>query len=93
MLEASEDLTNLSHLNEPAGKRHARIAEWSSLTFNSSAGYQIAIFTKRNLYIQWYRVDRNKSLRPGGLALCTSDGTGLCWKATCFPSSASLRYR
>lgn len=32
MLEASEDLTNLSHLNEPAGKKYERIAKRPSLT-------------------------------------------------------------
>lgn len=32
MLEASEDLTNLSHLNEPAGEQHKRIVKWPSLT-------------------------------------------------------------
>ena len=93
MLEASEDLTNLSHLNEPAGKKCGRIAQLPSLTPCSFAGYQIAILTERNLYLQWYCVDRNKSLRQSRLALCPSDGTGLCREATCFPSAASLRYR
>lgn len=93
MLEASEDLTNLSHLNEPAGKKRGRIAKRPSLTPCSSAGYQIAILTERNLYIQRNCADRNESLRQSRLALCPSDGTGVCREATCFPSAPSLRYR
>lgn len=54
MLEASDDLTNLSHLNEPAGRLYIlrRVLVDGVLTeAYSPPSYQTTIFAKRDLHV------------------------------------------
>ena len=52
MLEASDDLTNLSHLNEPAGRDTMvnLLGDCADRIF-SLASHQVAICTKGNIHI------------------------------------------
>ncbi|KND93433.1 Myosin-2 [Tolypocladium ophioglossoides CBS 100239] len=99
MLEASDDLTNLSHLNEPAGTSPLSLLRcpWleTMLTYasvHSATGYPAALSAKGNLHIQWHRPHRNESLRPSRLPLCPWNGTGLCREAKSDTGTASLRH-
>lgn len=84
MLEASDDLTNLSHLNEPAGMQNTlqtgRILG-DMLTEYSAPSYQAALSAEGNLHIFWYCVNSDESVRARRLALCTGHGAGLCREA------------
>jgi myosin-5 len=52
MLEASDDLTNLSHLNEPAGMPARQFSVFcADETAYSSAGNSITVLAKRNIHI------------------------------------------
>lgn len=65
MLEASDDLTNLSHLNEPAGKTLVcyRCLRADLIDMYSFTSYQAAVFTEGNLHVQWHSFDCHESLR------------------------------
>lgn len=93
MLEASEDLTNLSHLNEPAGLYTSRCRPSSLLTQPSATGHKTAVYPERDIYLQRYRLDRNQPLREGGLPLCSTNGASVCWETSCLASATSIRDR
>lgn len=92
ILEASDDLTNLSHLNEPAGiVPRDTLMELDLTHLRSAAGYSAEIFAEGNLHIQWYCSDSNQSLRQGRLPICTRYGTGLRWETESNTSPPSVR--
>jgi hypothetical protein len=82
MLEASDDLTNLSHLNEPAGMHTSHSEMADSDTAYSAPSDQAEIFTKGDLHIFRYRPDCYESLCSSRLAICTWNGSGICWETT-----------
>lgn len=51
ILEASDDLTNLSHLNEPAGGKFWANVHRASLTRSSTPSDQAAILAKGDIHI------------------------------------------
>ena len=92
MLEASDDLTNLSHLNEPAGmEMMADLSGHEADGFYSLASYQITIFTERDLYVQRYRADCNQSICSSRFSLRSWNGAGLRWQAKVDTGSSPLR--
>jgi hypothetical protein len=93
ILEASEDLTNLSHLNEPAGNYQApSFTEADADLFRSPASNQITIFPKRDLYIFRNRPDSHEPVRTSRFIIRTPDGASVCRKAACLPSTSSIRH-
>jgi hypothetical protein len=82
MLEASDDLTNLSHLNEPAGKHQETSfppALCPALTRipHSLASHQATICTKGNLHILGHCPHCDQPLCPCRLTLRTGHGADL----------------
>lgn len=79
ILEASDDLTNLSHLNEPAGKDSLLQHHHMSLLMvgNSVTSYQAALCAKGNLHIFWNCPHCNESVCSRRLALRAWNGAGL----------------
>lgn len=71
MLEASDDLTNLSHLNEPAGTHilvantpeKMREADSGYFSPDSPAGHPSSLCAKGDIHLQWYRPYCHKSFR------------------------------
>ena len=51
ILEASDDLTNLSHLNEPAGSTVLASILEALLTLSSSPSHQVTLLAKGDIYI------------------------------------------
>jgi myosin V len=54
MLEASDDLTNLSHLNEPAGMLYTSrevLVDGILMEAYSPASYQAPVFPKGNIHV------------------------------------------
>ena len=93
ILEASDDLTNLSHLNEPAGNSMVESNVWELGSRRcSSSGYPTTILAERNLHVQWYCPNRYESFRKGRLPLRSWHGTSLRRQAKIFSSTASVRY-
>lgn len=102
MLEASDDLTNLSHLNEPAGVYNYQHHSLSLLVielqltghnFHSPTSYPTPICTEGNLHIQRHRPHRDKSVRKSGLVIRARHGSGIRGKAKSHASTTSFRYR
>jgi hypothetical protein len=63
MLEASDDLTNLSHLNEPAGMWiyiKGFVNETLISPLNSSASDKATILSERDIHVQRNRSNRHK---------------------------------
>lgn len=93
ILEASEDLTNLSHLNEPAGEIFAiPIMATDIDLFYSPPSHPFTVLSKRNLHIFWNRSHSHQSICAGGFIICPSDGASICWKAACLASATFVRH-
>jgi hypothetical protein len=93
MLEASEDLTSLSHLNEPAGEpRNITHLEVVTDPLSSPAGHQITILTERNLHIFGNSPDSYESVRASGFVICTSDGSSVCREAASVAGATFVRH-
>lgn len=97
MLEASDDLTNLSHLNEPAGRSTPSLLGcWhthkmlTSLAPTSPAGHPPPIPPERNIHILRYRANSDQPLRSGRLALRSGHGAGICREAEGYTSAPSF---
>ena len=93
ILEASDDLTNLSHLNEPAGRSKACHLHPYRLTICSPPGHTVTVFPKRDLHVQRHRPHCNQSIREGGLSLRTGNGSSVRGKATVFTVAPPVRDR
>jgi len=94
ILEASDDLTNLSHLNEPAGKIPPLYALLTELMkMHSPASNQAAVFAERNLHIQRHRPYSHKSLCASRVTLRSRYGPGLRRQRETIASSSSFRHR
>ena len=65
MLEASDDLTNLSHLNEPAGMSPAIPRSTSHTHLYSLASNKATIPAKRDIHVLGHCSHRYKPLRQG----------------------------
>lgn len=85
MLEASDDLTNLSHLNEPAGTLSVNAAPSllrpmvANLSVRSSPSNSPQICPERDIHIQRYSVNSNKSFCPRRFPLCSRYGASIRW--------------
>ena len=60
---------------------------------DSPSSYQITVFAKGDLHVQWHRPHRHKPIRQGGLALRAWYGTSLCRQAKILSGASSIRYR
>lgn len=94
MLEASDDLTNLSHLNEPAGMEYRNIWYMVGETDppSSTPGNPPTLCAEGDIHIQWNRLDCHESIRSGGFSLCSRYGSSICRKAKIDSGPSSFRY-
>jgi len=93
ILEASEDLTNLSHLNEPAGEILAIPVMATDIDlFYSPPSHPFTVLSERNLHIFRHCPHSHQSIRTGRFVICPSDGASICWKAACLASATSVCY-
>ena len=90
MLEASDDLTNLSHLNEPAGMTSVSSGGAALIDLPSPPSHTITVFAEGDIHIQWYCFDSNKSLCSSRFSICSWYGTSICGKAQGDAGSASV---
>lgn len=79
MLEASDDLTNLSHLNEPAGMtfEYTYHIYFILMDIFSPPSHSVTIFAKRNIHLLWYRPNSHEPLRSGRFSICPWHGPSI----------------
>ena len=78
MLEASDDLTNLSHLNEPAGIDSELLLDDEILmSLYSSPSHSVTVLAKRNIHVFWYRPNSHESLRSSRFLIRPWNGTSI----------------
>lgn len=92
MLEASDDLTNLSHLNEPAGMApKGKFSDECLIFQHSSSSHTTKILAKGDLHIQRYCSNSDEPLCSSRFIICFWYGTSIHWQATSNTSSTSIR--